>query len=151
MNDYRHRKCRKRDCITVLFILLAITGLSSCEDILTDSGDPRDKLTGTWKVDETAGALKKALEVYWVEISKHPFDSNRIVIYNFYNVDADAEAVLSGSTLTLPQQTLQGGYEVSGSGQIQGSNANEITWSYSVDDGSGVPENRIAVYTPVSL
>jgi hypothetical protein len=151
MNECRHRKCRIRDCIAVLFILLAVTGLSSCEDILSDSVDPRNKLTGTWKVDETAGTLKTALEIYRVEISKHPYDSNRIVIYNFYNVDADAEAVLSGRTLALPRQTLQGGFDVSGSGQITGSNANEITWSYTVDDGSSIPVSRIAVYTFVSL
>lgn len=151
MNRYKQGKCRSRDCLPVLFFLLAIAALSSCEDLLTDSGDLRDKLVDTWKVDETAVPQKSALEVYWVEISKHPYDTSRVVIYNFYNVDADAEAILSGSTLNLPLQTLEGGYDVSGSGQIKGSKANEIIWTYTVDDGSGVAENISAVYTRLTL
>ncbi|MCK4747730.1 MAG: hypothetical protein KAT15_11860, partial [Bacteroidales bacterium] len=113
---------------SVLLILTAGIILSSCEDLLgdQDSGDPRDKLVDTWKCDETPGTYKSALDVYWVEISKHLYDSTRIVIYNFYNVDAEAEAVLNGNALTLPLQMLEGGFQVSGSGQIQGSKANEI-------------------------
>ena len=144
---------RIRIWIPCLFILLAGAGLSSCEDLLTnlDSGITREKLIDTWKVDETPGSYKSALEVYWVEISEHPYDTSRVIIYNFYNVDADAEAVLSGSTLNLPVQTLEGGYTVSGSGEIQGSKANEIIWTYSVDDGSGVEDKVTAVYTRLSF
>jgi hypothetical protein len=138
----------------ILMFLLAAGALTSCEDLLTDlgSGDPRDKLVDTWKVEETAGGRKKsAEETYWVEISKHPYDSTRVVIYNFYNVQDDAQAVLSGSTLTLPIQILQGGYTVRGSGQIQGVKANEIIWTYWVDDGNGVEERFTAVYSRLTL
>jgi hypothetical protein len=134
----------------ILLLLLAAGVLSSCEDLLTDleSGDPRNKLEDTWKVDETPGGGKKsAEETYRVEISKHPYDSTRVVISNFYNVQADAQAVLSGSTLTLPLQTLEGGYTVRGSGQIQGVKADEIIWTYRVDDGSGAEERFTAVYS----
>ncbi len=136
----------------LLPVLVAGMILSSCEDLLTNvDGDPRDKLVDTWKVDETPASYKSTMEVYWVEISKHPYDSNRVVIYNFYNVDADAEATLSGSTLSLPLQTLEGGYRVSGSGQIQGTKANEIIWTYTVDDGSGQEDRVTAVYSRLTF
>ena len=144
----------ERKWIYLFFAAAALTGLASCEDLLTDpdSGNMRDRLMDTWRVSETTAARKSVMDdVYWVEISKHPSDSNRVVIYNFYNVDADAEAVVNGNSLTLPLQLLEGGYEVSGSGQIQGSKANEIIWSYTVDDGSGVAEAVNAVYTRLTF
>ena len=137
----------------IVFFIVSGMGLSSCEDLLTDleGGDPRDKLVDTWRVQDTANGKKSALEVYWAEISRHNTDSSRIVIHNFYNVSSDAEAVLSGSKLTLPLQELEGGFTVSGSGAIQGSKANEIIWNYSVDDGSGVAESISEVYTRLTF
>lgn len=139
--------------LAILLPLFAGLLLGSCEDLLRDSDgvDPRDRLVDTWKVDETPGKLKSEMEVYWVEISKHPYDTTKIVIYNFFNVDANAEARLSGSTLTLPQQELEGGYSVRGQGQVQGNKSNEIIWTYTVDDGSGIEEGYTAVYTRYGL
>ena len=137
-----------------MIITLLFGFLSSCEDILGDQDVEftREMLVDTWKVEETHGVYKSEMEVYWVEISLHPMDTSKIIIYNFYNVDADAEAILtSGKNLELKQQTLQGGYTVAGSGQVQGSRGNEIIWSYSVDDGSGVPDNVSAIYTRLTF
>jgi hypothetical protein len=157
--------------LSLLLAMLMAGMLHSCEDLLSDQegGDPRDKLVDTWKVDESPANLKSAgnynpdveeaassayksgLEVYWVEIEKHIYDTSKIVIYNFYNVDAAAEADLSGNTLSLARQTLRGGFTVSGSGQVQGSKANQIIWTYTVDDGSGQEERLTAVYTRLTL
>ena len=133
--------------------LLALTGITACEDLLTEQpGDPRDRLVDTWKVEETVGGvMKSVLEPYWVEIRKHPYDSTRVLIDNFYNVDDRAEAILSGNTLTLPQQTREGGFSVRGTGQLQGTKPNEIIWTYRVDDGSGTEENYTAVYTRLTF
>jgi len=43
---------------------------------------------------------------------------SRILISNFYNVNTNAEAILSGMELTLPLQILQGGFTVTGIGDI---------------------------------
>ena len=139
--------------VFLLVLLLMGIGLSSCEDLLSDldGGDPRDKLMDTWRVEETTRSKKSASEVYYVEIFKHPNDSSKVVIFNFYNVDADAEAVLSGNTLTLPLQDLEGGFTLSGKGEIQGSKANEIIWIYSVDDGSGMAEYIKEIYTRLTF
>ena len=137
---------------TAFLVGLAMLGLSSCEDLLTelDTGDPRENLVDTWKCDEQNAYYKSAREVYYVEISKHPNDTSRVLIYNFFNVDADAEAILQGKTLILPQQILEGGYQVSGTGEISG-NWKEILWTYQVDDGSGIPNEVSAVYTKYAL
>jgi len=135
-------------------IFLSGIALSSCEDLVPDLNTviSRDKLVDTWKVTETTDPVKSAMDdVYRVDISKHPFDSSKVVIYNFYNVGADAEATLEGLTLSLPLQTLEGGYSVSGYGEIQGSKANEIIWTYTADDGSGEVEKGTAVYTRLTF
>ncbi len=139
--------------VFLLVILLMGIGFTSCEDLLSDldGGDPRDKLIDTWKVEETIGSKKSTMEVYYVDFFKHPDDSSKVVITNFYNVDAVAEAVLSGNSLSLPLQDLDGGFTLSGKGEIQGSKANEIIWTYSVDDGSGVAENIKEVYTRLTF
>ncbi len=153
MNTHYIIKFTARGWFSLIILLLSGIGLTSCEDLLTDpdSGDPRDKLMDTWKCDESPGNYKSAMEVYWVEIFKHPYDTTRVVISNFYNVDADAEAILKDNTLTLPLQTIDGGYKVSGSGQILGSKANEINWTYTVDDGSGEVYRASAVYTRLTF
>ena len=119
----------------------------ACEDLLNilDTDDQRSRLVDAWKCDESS-TYKSELEIYWVEISKHPTDSSRILISNFYNVNTNAEAILSGMELTLPPQTLQGGFTVTGKGDIH-DDWNKITWSYSVDDGSGETSNVTAIYT----
>jgi hypothetical protein len=138
---------------TTLAALAASICISSCEDLIDtgSSGDPRDKLVDTWKVEENPGPFKSVLEIYWVEIAKHPFDSTRIRIYNFYNVDAEAVAILDGNDLILPEQELKGGFTVNGTGTVQGSKANEIIWTYFVDDGSGEVQSVQAVYTRLTF
>lgn len=138
-----------------LFILLILAGMgiTSCEDLLTDldGADPRDKLVDTWKVEDTADAKKSAMEVYWVKISKHPFDSGKIMIDNFYHIKSNAEAVLNGTQLNLPLQELEGGFTIRGTGVIQGSKANGIIWNYTVDDGSGAAETISERYTRLTF
>ncbi len=142
-----------RNRVLVFILFLTGMGMFSCEDPLSnmEEGDPRDKLVDTWKVGDTADGKKSAMDVYWVEISKHFTDSSRIIIYNFYNVSSEAEAVLNGSKLTLPVQELEGGFLISGSGVIQGSKANEIIWNYTVDDGSGAAVSISEIYTRLTF
>ena len=125
----------------------------SCEDLLgPDTGDDRDKLVDTWKVAEESSPLKSGQGAYWVEIEKHPDNQNMVRIYFFHGLGDDvyAEASLGGSTLTLGSQVLQGGWTIQGSGEIQKS-WNEIHWTYTADDGSGVIDQVTAVYTRIGL
>ena len=135
-------------------ILVVLAFLAwSCEDLLgPDTGDDRDMLVDTWKVTEESSPLKSEQGAYWVEIEKHPDKQNMVVINFFHGLGDDiyAEATLNGSTLTLGSQVLQGGWTIQGSGEIQKS-WNEINWTYTADDGSGVLEQVTAVYTRTGL
>jgi hypothetical protein len=138
----------KYNLLCLVFLIFLITG--GCEDLLTDlgNGDLRDKITGSWLCDESEGYLKSVEETYHVEIFLDPDDSTKVLIFNFFNLDPDisAEAILSGSRLILPSQTLEGGFTISGSGLIAKSNT-RIDWEYSVNDGSGKNYELTAVYT----
>lgn len=135
--------------IMAVFAILAY----SCEDLPgPDTGDDRDKLVDTWKVMDESEPLKSGQINYWVEIEKDPDQQDMIRIYSFNYLGEDiyARASLSGSTLTLAQQDLPGGWTVQGSGEIQ-KDWNEINWTYTVDDGSGMLERVTAVYTRIGL
>lgn len=119
----------------------------SCDDSLNNpvDGDVRSKIEGTWHVEENSQVFSKTS--YLAEISKHQYDSTRIYIDNIYNVDSYAEAIVNGRTLTIPDQTMQGGFRIYGTGTIS-KDYNQITWQYTVDDGSSQLDNVTAVYTP---
>jgi hypothetical protein len=132
----------------LLWIVFLVFLASGCEDfpILLTGDDPRDKVSGLWLCDESGDYLKSVEETYYVEIDPHPDDSSKVIISNFFNVNDDAEATLSGSRLTLANQILEGGFTVSGSGVIS-KNYTQIDWEYFVDDGSGKDYKVTAVYT----
>ena len=135
-----------------ILVMLAFLAYS-CEDLLgPDTGDDRDSLVDTWKVIEESSPLKSEQGAYWVEIEKHPDKQDMVLIYFFHGLGNDvyAEASLSGSTLTLGSQVLQGGWTIQGSGEIQ-KNWNEINWTYTADDGSSVIDQVTAVYTRIGL
>jgi hypothetical protein len=140
--------------IKIQGIMLVLAFLAfSCEDLIgPDTGGDRDMLVDTWKVTEESSPLKSGRGAYWVEIEKHPDNPNMVLIYFFHGLGDDiyAEASLRGSTLTLDSQVLQGGWTIQGSGEIQKS-WNEINWTYTADDGSGVIEQVTAVYTRTGL
>lgn len=146
--DRLKKHCVRNIAGKALVLAVLILLFISCEDLLNALGDSRSRLLDYWIVDESLPAYKSGEEIYHVEISEHPTDSTRILISNFFNVGANAmaEAVLSGKTLSLSSQTISGGFTVTGSGTIH-SDWNSINWSYTVDDGSGVPETYTAVYT----
>ena len=138
--------------IAAILLMLALLAWS-CEDLIGPGTiSDRDRLVDTWKVIEESSPLKSEQGAYWVEIEKHPDQPDMILIYYFHGLgdQVHAEASLSGRTLTLATQTLQGGWTVEGSGEVQKS-WNEIIWSYAADDGSGMLEKVNAVYTRMGL
>jgi len=69
-----------------------------------------------------------------------------VIIDNFYGLQTAARANVVGMSLIIPNQNLEGDFDVSGSGIIS-SNHKEIDMTYEVDDGSGVIDNATALYT----
>jgi hypothetical protein len=132
-----------------LFILLGLAVMiNSCEvaDELLGGNATVAKLEGVWTCDETSEIFKSTTSVYSVTLSADPDNVNGIIIDNFYGIDVAVFADVAGMTLIIDDQTAEGGYEISGSGTIS-SNYEEINWSYTVDDGSGVVDHVTAVYT----
>ncbi len=120
----------------------------SCE-LLDNPGTQSvaEKLEGRWMVQDNSPNFKSTEETYYVYIDIYEIDSNMVGIDNFFGLDAgNVYATVSGMTLTLPEQEMQGGYTVKGTGIIS-SNYKTITWQYYVDEGSGTWFPGDAVYT----
>lgn len=134
-----------------IYILLFVVGLLSteCEDPLNtgNSYNIVQQLEGIWKCDENSSIFKSTTDIYSVYISPSNVDSTEVFIENFYALGNDTEALakVSGNSITLPRQTLPGGYIVRGNGTIS-SNLKEISWKYYVDDGSGQEDEVDALY-----
>jgi hypothetical protein len=120
----------------------------SCEtiDTLTGSAATVAKLEGDWTCDEQSEIFKATAETYVVTLSADASDNSAVIIDNFYGLNASAKANVSGMSFILPNQNVEGGFSVSGSGTIS-SNFEKITLSYNVDDGSGTVDHVTAVYT----
>ena len=121
--------------------------LISCDELLDNpvDGDIRSKIEGVWHVEEDSQLFLTTN--YLVEISKHPWDSNKVYLDNIYNVNSSAEAIVNGRNLTIPYQTMEGGFRIYGTGTVSKA-YDEISWEYTVDDGSSQLDNVTAVYTP---
>jgi hypothetical protein len=120
----------------------------SCEtiDTLTGSAATVAKLEGEWTCDEQSEVFKATAETYTVTLSADADNNSGVIIDNFYGLNASAKANISGMSFIIPNQNVEGGFSVSGSGTIS-SNFEKITLSYNVDDGSGTVDHCTAVYT----
>ena len=127
-------------CTTSLLLLTA------CDELIPDpgGGDVISALEDNWRVEEESQVF--ATSNYIVEIERHPSDSSRVYVDNFYNVDATAGVVVSNRSLNIPDQVMDGGYRVYGTGTVSRDNES-ISWQYTIDDGSGELDNVTAVYT----
>jgi hypothetical protein len=133
-----------------LFSKILLAGIllsSSCElvddVILSDAG----RLTGYWSVSEQSELYKSTL-TYEVYISPDADNENGVVIDNFYDLGDNIfiRASVSGTTLSLGNKTNDNEFTISGSGTIS-ANSRTINLSYNADDGSGVADHCVTVYT----
>lgn len=106
-----------------------------------------ERLEGRWEVLEDTN-IKNAEDSYEVDIEISPIDSNRILIDNFFQLNASVYADISGMTLIVPTQEVGNGFTVRGSATISFA-YDRLDWEYDVDDGSGVWMSQTAVFTKV--
>jgi hypothetical protein len=132
----------------LLALLLPLFFTYSCEtiDTLTGAAATVAKIEGEWTCDEQSEIFKATAEVYTVTISADADNTSGVIIDNFYGLNASAKANVSGMSLIIPNQNVEGGFSVSGSGTIS-SNFEKINLTYTVDDGSGTVDHCTAVYT----
>jgi hypothetical protein len=145
MKRYLQSTARK---LFLLAFIIPFLFTYSCEtiDTLTGSAATVAKLEGDWTCDETSEIFKATTEVYTVTLSADADNDAGVIIDNFYGLNASAKAKVSGMSFIIPNQNVEGGFSVSGSGAIS-SNFEKITLSYEVDDGSGTVDHVTAVYT----
>ena len=108
--------------ILILGFLFSIT---SCEEVVPD----RDKFLGAFFVDETCDSGN---DTYDITIIVSGSGENAVILANLYDWDEQASATVSGNTITIPSQLLDG-ITFSGSGTITD---NILTINFSVSDGS---------------
>lgn len=130
--------------------LLLTLLLVGCEDLIdtTNTSDITQNMEGQWECDESSSVYKSTNDIYSVYISPSETDTTKVYISNFYQLGStiEAEATVNGNAITLNSQSLDGDFEVRGSGTIS-SNLQTITWTYYVDDGSGQEDAVTATYT----
>jgi hypothetical protein len=149
----QHTFYMKKHCISerwrvVASLVLITLTLASCElaQELTGAAATVAKIEGEWTCDEQSEIYKATAEIFTVAISADPDNPSGVIIDNFYGLSVPAKATVSGMGLIISNQTLEGGFSVSGSGTIS-SDYKEINLSYIVDDGSGTSDHCTAVLT----
>lgn len=151
-NEMKTRLKLINKTVLILLALTMILVLSTCDvadDLLGNTAVA--KLSGEWNCEEESEYFKStAASSYRVYISPDPDNESGVLIDGFYNLgDVGAKANVSGSSITLLSQTLEGGFVVlTGSGSIS-SNYQEITWSYNINIGGDAVDHVTAVYTKV--
>jgi hypothetical protein len=116
-------------------VLLLVPFVQSCQDDVSDTGDPRDAIAKKWRVVDdwdNVGQLG-----YDVTISKDANEATKILITNFggWGTPDKLNATIANKTITIPTQTLDGTYKITnGSGTIS-KDLNSIDFTYTVFDG----------------
>jgi len=135
-----------KKCTFLVGLFMISISFSSCDEVLDLlSDDPRDAFVGEWSVSENNSL--KSTEFYSVTIEKSSNDSTRVYISNFYAIGntSSVEATVSGGTITVSNQTVEG-FTIEGSGDIS-INDNGIDWNYTVNHNNGFIDYVTATYT----
>ncbi|MCU0432295.1 MAG: hypothetical protein MUC87_02440 [Bacteroidia bacterium] len=126
----------KRNTFLAGILLLSLALIPACAPEETpDPADERDKFVDAWNCAENSS--QAGASNYVLLISKSTTNTSEVLLENFYDLGNQHKARMSvsGNTLTIPQQTLNGS-QISGSGTLSGNNT--FTLSYSVNNGSTI-------------
>jgi hypothetical protein len=124
----RHFLNQKMEFLWLITFSLTL-GFQACEDIetLPNGEDVRTPWLGEWLCTESP--YKASENAYIVNITIDPDNSAQVKLYNYFQLGEDVApyAVVTSSTITVPQQQVSGGsWTVSGFGKMS---KDEIVWS----------------------
>ncbi len=133
------QKMKKIALLTIGFLLSTVFFVS-CKQDLGDLNRATtiENIVGKWHVVRYEGDVNSE---YQVEITENTGVDNGIIIHNFYNNGADAQATVKDMEITLPSQKL-GTYTIKASGIIS-QDFQHIDWTITVDG-----EQVTATFTP---
>ena len=128
-----------RNIILPLMVLLVL--VSSCAKDDDPGVAVRDDYLGLWQCEEY-DTNQQLIATFQIEIIAHPSDADKILIDNFTQLGLgfQVEAIISNTSLEIPQQFISSTEEVSGSGFITNAHTG-LELQYTYDDGSGQPES----------
>lgn len=124
--------------ISLLFLIIITTIIiffNSCKKDTNDNpdntGDVRDKYTGTWHCIETIN--KKDTTKFDVTIKKDTNNSTQILMYNFFDLGINTSiiGIVADPKVNIPSQKIND-KTISGDGTFV--NSSKITWNYNVND-----------------
>lgn len=124
-----------------LFLFLAvIVVFSACDDIIDDDDstvEDREKFLGNWETTETSTLYPQPI-TFQVSIEED-INSSQIRLYNIYQlgIDVYAYAVVTGTSFTIPEQTVNN-MIIEGYAYMDGEN--KINIDYTVNDGADLDE-----------
>ena len=111
----------------LLFLCLAISAISSCSKTI----DVREEYVAIYSVTETWTENGKTLSkpIYSMPIYKSTIDNSLLLLNNFgnYGAGVTAEAIVNGSSITIPQQSLPNSISIIGAGTLAGTT---LTFNY---------------------
>ena len=107
-------------------------------------------LAGVWRCSESSEIFLKSTKgtsIFDVVFKQDADNQSKYYIGNFYDLGSSIEVVatVSGSTLIIPEQTVNG-FVFKGSGTIN-DQYNLIDMNYTVDDGGGKTDHLTAELT----
>ena len=130
----------------ILFgLLLLIPFLWACQDDVSDSENPRDKILKEWRVVESGG------REYTATIKPDANDVNMIYIENFHDLGSNQKlhATVVDKNITISDQTLDNIDNFTDASGTISSNFEEIVFNYMWDDGNAAPEQFTATFGAV--
>lgn len=122
----------KNKVLSLSVILMMLFLVNSCElESLFD--DPRDNITGDWRVEEDSEIFKKKdmNRIYNVSVSKDTGDSTAFYIEGFYELNGKVKVIMDDLNLSIPDQTVDGFSIQQGSGSLS-TDYSEMTFYYYV-------------------
>lgn len=114
-----------------------------------DTGDPRDKFTGTWRFTETQIVKSPDAISFTVTISYDPNNTSQVLLRNFAQIGGQFApyGIVTSNRITIPLQEVGQEFMISGSGTLSGSS--QMDWEYTTVAG-GDKESFTAVASKLS-
>lgn len=110
-------------------MLAMVLFLTSCEIIIEPVFDDRDRLVGSYRVEEYSQTFNDYSE-FTIYIRKAGGYNSNVIVENFYNANLDVRAEVVNGKIYISKQYVDG-YEVEGVGTVY---FDEIRFSYRVRD-----------------
>ena len=116
-----------KNLVSILVIVITMVTISTscikCYEEDPPVVESREKFIGNYDVKDTSYNVNSGYLYgsYVMVIKKEPTDTTKIILTNLNNQGEETTAAVSGNIFVITKQPLTTSYEVSGTGEIEGS------------------------------